>query len=82
MCRWPRWRPSSLLTDPQQRAEVIAGYLQRLEDELDRTRAAVVLRCAGCCARIPAEIEVELQSLPVRTVAAVKGQVQPDESLS
>ena len=66
--------------DPQQRAEVIAGHLRRLEDELDRTRTAVV-SLRRLLRPDPAEIDVELRSMPVRTVAAIKGHVQLDESL-
>nr|WP_269811279.1 MerR family transcriptional regulator [Kineosporia rhizophila] len=56
--------------DPGVRATLVADHLQRLEAELDRTRAAVaslrrLLRPA------PAPIEVELRAEPARTVAAV-----------
>jgi DNA-binding transcriptional MerR regulator len=66
--------------DPQQRAEVIAGHLRRLEDELDRTRAAVV-SLRRLLSPDPAEMDVELRSMSVRTVAAIKGHVRLDESL-
>jgi DNA-binding transcriptional MerR regulator len=66
--------------DPQQRADVIAGHLRRLEDELDRTRTAVA-SLRRLLRPDPAEIDVELRSMPVRTVAAIKGQVQLDKSL-
>jgi DNA-binding transcriptional MerR regulator len=64
--------------DPAQRAGLIAGHLQRLEAELDRTRAAVVsLR------RLlqPADLQVELRSVPARTVAAISGHARHDEVL-
>ncbi len=66
--------------DPQHRAEVIAGHLRRLEDELDRTRAAVA-SLRRLLRPDPAEIDVELRSMPMRTVAAIKGHVQLDNSL-
>jgi DNA-binding transcriptional MerR regulator len=66
--------------DPRQRADVIAGHLRRLEDELDRTRTAVA-SLRRLLRPDPAEIDVELRSMPVRTVAAIKGQVQLDKSL-
>jgi len=66
--------------DPQQRTEVIAGHLQRLEAELDRTRSAVV-SLRQLLRPEPAEIDVELRSVPARTVAAIKAPVQLDDSL-
>ncbi|MBO0679041.1 MerR family transcriptional regulator [Mycolicibacterium sp. S2-37] len=67
--------------DPHQRAEVIAGHLQRLESELARTRAAVV-SLRRLLRPDDAEIDVELRSVPARTVAAISGQVRQDDSLS
>ncbi|WP_099037263.1 MerR family transcriptional regulator [Mycobacterium neglectum] len=66
--------------DPQRRAEVIAGHLRRLEDELDRTRSAVV-SLRRLLRPDAAEIDVELRSVPARRVVAIKGHVQLDESL-
>jgi DNA-binding transcriptional MerR regulator len=66
--------------DPQQRTEVIANHLRRLEDELDRTRSAVV-SLRQLLRPEPAEIDVELRSVPARTVAAIKAPVQLDDSL-
>lgn len=66
--------------DLQRRADVAAGHLRRLEDELDRTRKAVV-SLNRLLRPEPAEIEVELRSLPARTVVGIQGQVQRDESL-
>ncbi|OZM76808.1 MerR family transcriptional regulator [Pseudonocardia sp. MH-G8] len=67
--------------DPHQRAEVIAGHLRRLEAEMDRTRAVV-----GSLRRLlspdPADLQVELRSVPARTVAAIRGHVQLDGSLA
>lgn len=66
--------------DPDERAEVIAGHLRRLEDELERTRASLV-SLRRLLRPDPAAIEVRLQSVPVRTVAGINGHVRLDESL-
>jgi DNA-binding transcriptional MerR regulator len=64
--------------DPQRRADLVAGHLQRLEDELDRTRAAV--RSLRQLLRPDVrDLRVELRSVPVRTVAAISGAVRHDE---
>lgn len=61
--------------DPQRRADLIAGHLQRLEDELDRTRAAV--RSLRQLLRPEVrDLRVELRSVPARTVAAIHGVVK------
>jgi len=60
--------------DPQRRTELIAGHLQRLEEQLDRTRSAVV-SLRQLLRPDPADLEVELRSVPARTVAAVTGRV-------
>ncbi|MEV4535678.1 MerR family transcriptional regulator [Asanoa sp. NPDC049518] len=60
--------------DPQRRAELITAHLQRLEEQLDRTRSAVV-SLRQLLRPDPAELDVELRSVPARTVAAVTGQV-------
>jgi DNA-binding transcriptional MerR regulator len=63
--------------DPQRRADLIAGHLQRLEDELDRTRAAV--RSLRQLLRPDVrDLRVELRSVPARTVAAISGAVRHD----
>lgn len=67
--------------DPQRRAEVIAGHVRRLEAELDRTRAAVV-SLRRLLNPEPADLEVELRSLPARRVAAITGLVRLDDSLA
>lgn len=64
--------------DPDVRAEVLATHLARLEDQLDRTRAAVrslhrLLRPA------PPPLRVELRSVPAQTVAAVQDVVALDD---
>jgi DNA-binding transcriptional MerR regulator len=64
--------------DPERRADLVAGHLQRLEDELDRTRAAV--RSLRQLLRPDVrDLRVELRSVPVRTVAAISGAVSHDE---
>jgi DNA-binding transcriptional MerR regulator len=60
--------------DPGRRTELIAGHLQRLEEQLDRTRSAVA-SLRQLLRPDPAEIQVELRSVPPRTVAAVTGRV-------
>lgn len=64
--------------DPDARAEVIAGHMRRVEDELESTRATLLslqrlLR--------PEPADVELRSQPAQTVVGVKGSVRLDESL-
>lgn len=66
--------------DPQQRAEVISGHLQRLEAELNRTQAAVV-SLRRLLRPDPADIEIELRSVPARTVVAITDQACLDDSL-
>ena len=57
--------------DPQRRADLIAGHLQRLEDELDRTRAAV--RSLRQLLRPDVrDLRVELRSVPARTIAGIR----------
>ncbi|WP_232425767.1 MerR family transcriptional regulator [Mycobacterium sp. JS623] len=67
--------------DPQQRAEVIASHLRRLEAELNRTQAAVV-SLRRLLRPDPADIHVELRSMPARTVAAISDHVRLNDSLS
>ena len=67
--------------DPGARAALVAEHLRRLEQELDRTRAAVtslrrLLRPA------PAPLDVELRAVPATTVAAVEDDVALDEVLA
>ncbi|GAA4869115.1 MerR family transcriptional regulator [Actinomycetospora straminea] len=64
--------------DPGVRATLVADHLQRLEDELARTRAAVV-SLRRLLRPDPAPIDVELRAEPARTVAAVEGVVGPDD---
>jgi DNA-binding transcriptional MerR regulator len=67
--------------DPEQRADVVTRHLQRLEAELDRTRAAVV-SLRRLLRPDPADIHVELRSVPARTVAAVSDRVEHGGSLA
>lgn len=61
-------------SDPGVRAALVTDHLQRLEDELDRTRAAVV-SLRRLLRPDPAPLNVELRAEPVRTVAAVEAVV-------
>jgi DNA-binding transcriptional MerR regulator len=71
----------SILTtdDPQRRADLITDHLRRLEEELDRTRAAVV-SLRRLLRPDQEDLRVELRSLPARTVAAVRGHVTLEDS--
>ncbi|NEE36560.1 MerR family transcriptional regulator, partial [Streptomyces sp. SID7982] len=60
--------------DPGVRAALVADHLQRLEDALDRTRAAVV-SLRRLLRPDPAPIDVELRAEAARTVAAVEAVV-------
>lgn len=66
--------------DPQRRAALIAGHLRRLEDELARTRAAVTSLRQLLQPDVD-EIRVELRSVPVRTVAAIRARVDREQVL-
>ena len=66
--------------DPQQRAEVITGHLSRVAAELNRTQAAVV-SLRRLLRPDPADVHVELRSVPARTVAAITGHVRVGDSL-
>ncbi|TQS43392.1 MerR family transcriptional regulator [Cryptosporangium phraense] len=61
--------------DPGVRSALVAEHLQRLEDVLDRTRAAVV-SLRRLLEPEPAPIRVELRAEPARTVAAVEAVVE------
>ena len=66
--------------DPEARATLIATHLERLETELDRTRAAVT--SLRQLLRPDAEqLQVELRTVPARTVAAIAGTVELEEVL-
>ncbi|HSU00939.1 MAG TPA: MerR family transcriptional regulator [Nocardioides sp.] len=67
--------------DPAARAALVAEHLQRLESELDRTRAAVV-SLRRLLAPEPAPVEVELRTVAATTVAAVEDDVDHDDVLA
>lgn len=67
--------------DPHSRADLISAHLRRLEDELDRTRAAVA-SLRQLLRPNPAALQVELRTLPARTVAAISGQVALDQAVA
>ncbi|WP_371400867.1 MerR family transcriptional regulator [Kribbella sp. NBC_00662] len=64
--------------DPLQRTDLITAHLRRLEDTLDRTRAAVV-SLRTLLRTDTDELPVSLRSVPARTVAAIHGVVGADE---
>jgi DNA-binding transcriptional MerR regulator len=66
--------------DPDARAELLTGHLARMEDELDRTRAAV-RSLRRLLQPGPAPLEVELRSVPAKRVAAVQDTVDLDDVL-
>lgn len=66
--------------DPQRRAEVIAGHVRRLEDELSRTQAAVV-SLRRLLNPDTSDVAVDLRSVPARTVAAITDEVTQEDSL-
>ncbi|WIX83601.1 MerR family transcriptional regulator [Amycolatopsis carbonis] len=66
--------------DPRTRADLVAGHLRRLEDRLDRTRAAVTSLRRLLKPDVE-ELAVELRSVPARTVAAIEATVDLDHVL-
>ena len=66
--------------DPEIRAELIATHLDRLQDSLDRTRAAVT-SLQRLLRPDPGELAVELRSEPARMVAAITDVVDLDDVL-
>ena len=67
--------------DPGTRAALVADHLQRLESELDRTRAAVA-SLRRLLRPEPAPLDVQLRAAPATTVAAVEGDVAHDDVLA
>ena len=61
--------------DPQQRTDLIAGHLRRLEDTLERTRGAVAA-LRQLLRPDDHDLQVELRTVPAHTVAAISGDVQ------
>ncbi len=67
--------------DPRARATLVADHLQRLESELDRTRAAVAA-LRRLLQPEPPPLDVELRAVRATTVAAVEDDVTHDEVLA
>jgi DNA-binding transcriptional MerR regulator len=67
--------------DPGTRAALVADHLQRLESELDRTRAAVV-SLRRLLRPEEATLDVELRAVPPTTVAAVEADVDHDDVIA
>lgn len=67
--------------EPQARAALIADHLQRLEAELDRTRAAVASLRQLLRPDVD-QLDVRLRSVPARTAAAISDTVELDGVLS
>ncbi len=64
--------------DPQVRAAVVADHLARLEEQLERTRAAVT-SLRRLLDPAPAPLAVEVRAVPATTVAAVEDDVALDD---
>ncbi|MCF6743464.1 MerR family transcriptional regulator [Blastococcus sp. KM273128] len=67
--------------DPASRAALVADHPQRLESELERTRAAVA-SLRRLLQPEPPPLDVELRAVPAATVAAVEDDVAHDELLA
>ena len=67
--------------DAQQRAAVVEGHLRRLEDEMDRTRMAVV-SLRRLLHPEPVGLPIDVRTLPQRTVAGITGHVRLADSLA
>jgi DNA-binding transcriptional MerR regulator len=68
-------------TEPDARAAVITGHLQRLEQQLDRTRAAVSSLRRLLEPEPPGPL-IELRRAPAVTVAAIEATVRRDDVLT
>lgn len=66
--------------EPAARAELLGGHLQRLEQDLERTRAAVA-SLRRLLHPQPAGVDVALREVPATRVAAVEGEVALDDVL-
>ncbi len=66
--------------DPGARAGLVADHLRRLEDQLERTRAAVT-SLQRLLRPEPTRLDVELRAVPAATVAAVEATVELDDVL-
>jgi DNA-binding transcriptional MerR regulator len=60
--------------DPQVRADLVTGHLRRLEAQLDRTHGAVT-SLRHLLSPDVEQLQVQLHSLPARTVAGISGEV-------
>jgi DNA-binding transcriptional MerR regulator len=67
--------------DPPQRATLVENHLERLEHELDRTRAAVA-SLRQLLHPDQARLDVELTSLSARTVCGIRLEVTNDANLT
>ncbi|MFD4252354.1 MerR family transcriptional regulator [Amycolatopsis thermoflava] len=67
--------------DPEARALLVGEHLRRLEDQLERTRAAVT-SLRRLLTPEPGELAVELRRTPATTVAAVEGTVAEADVLA
>lgn len=67
--------------DPATRAALVGDHLQRLESELERTRAAVA-SLRRLLQPEPSAVDVELRAVPATTVAAVEDDVAHDQVLA
>src|SRR3712207_2901142 len=67
--------------DPGTRAALVADHLERLESQLDRTRAAVA-SLRRLLRPEPPPLDVQLRAVPATTVAAVEDDVQHDDVLA
>jgi len=67
--------------DPGRRADLVAGHLKRLEDELDRVRGAVV-SLRSLLSPDSAGLPVELRSEPARLVVAIAEVVAHTDAVS
>ena len=66
--------------DPETRAELLAAHLRRVEAELDRTRAAAV-SLRRLLHPDTEQLDVQLRTVPARTVAAITAAVRLDDVL-
>jgi DNA-binding transcriptional MerR regulator len=66
--------------DPQERSALIARHLDRLEDQLDQTRAAVS-SLRRLLQPAPTPIEVEHRDVPETSVAAIQATIGRDQVL-
>jgi len=69
------------LPDPSARGALVAEHLERLESELDRTRAAVA-SLRRLLQPEPPPLDVELRAVPASTVAAVEDDVDHEDVLA